>query len=524
MSLSRLRLPRRPGRADRVLVLPPTEADAVPEEPASSLVAMFKWHGFAGSVLMAVGAYGCGWVSQASRIGDAPGLEQIRSNTGLTFVSKLVVVVGIALLLQAWLRLGHHVRTHRVTGPTGLSRLVWWWSAPLLFAPVLFSRDVYSYIAQSRLLPHGVNPYLYGTGVFDTYFTDGADWMWKTSPAPYGPFWMGLSTGVYQTTHAQPIAALFAFRLLAMAGVALLAVYLPRLATCCGVDPAKAIWLGVLNPLVFMHFVSAAHNDALMIGLLLAGMTLAMERRPIPALILVTLAGAIKAPALMGLAFVGIAWAGQDAPFRRKVKYWTLSALAAAMIFLALNFATGLDFGWVSSLGTPGKVRTWLSPMTGLGMLSGNLANLFGLGYRVDGAVQAFRVLGSVLTVGAVLWLVLTGHRRSPARGLALALLVIVVLGPVVQPWYALWALVALAGAGLNRAQTRAAVLATTGLVVNSIANSSSTVPTYVFLSDGIAALISVGIVVGLLVASKRSRDMLLEDTRLQPTEPVLTT
>ena len=59
---------------------------------------------------------------------------------------------------------------------------------------------------------------------------------------------------------------------------------------------------------------------------------------------------------------------------------------------------------------------------------------------------------------------------------------------------------------------------------VNSIANSSSTVPTYVFLSDGIAALISVGIVVGLLVASKRSRDMLLEDTRLQPTEPVLTT
>ena len=50
-------------------------------------------------------------------------------------------------------------------------------------APVLFSRDVYSYIAQSRLMPHGVNPYVYGTGVYDTFFTDGADAMWKHGEA-----------------------------------------------------------------------------------------------------------------------------------------------------------------------------------------------------------------------------------------------------------------------------------------------------------------------------------------------------
>ena len=500
-------------------MLPP---DEVPEEAASALVTMFKWHGFAGAMLMAVGAYGCGWVSQASGIGDAPGLQQIRSSPALTFISKLVVLVGIALFLQAWLRLGHHVRTHRVTGPTALSRLVWWWSAPLLFAPVLFSRDVYSYIAQSRLLPNGINPYLYGTGVFDTYFTDGADWMWKTSPAPYGPLWMGLSSAVYKTTGAQPIAALLEFRLLAMVGVLLIAVYLPRLARCCGVDPAKAIWLGALNPLLFLHFVSAAHNDSLMLGLLIAGITLAMERRPLAALLLVTFAGAIKAPALVGLAFVGIAWAGPDSSFRRRVKYWSASAVAAGAIFVVLNLATRLDFGWVSSLGTPGKVRTWLSPMTGLGMLTGNLADLVGLGYRVDGAVAFWRGVGAVLSVALVVWLVLTGHRRQPARGLALALFVMVILGPVVQPWYLLWALIALAGAGLSRGQTRAAVLASTGFVVYSIANSGATVPTYVFLSDGIAALISVAIVVGLLIASRRSRNVLLEDARPGPTEPAL--
>jgi alpha-1,6-mannosyltransferase len=501
------------------VVLP---ADDPIEESAASLVGQFKWHGFAGSLLMAIGAYGCGWVSQASGIGDAPGLEEIRSSPGLTFISKLVVLVGVALLLQAWLRIGHHVRTHRVTGPSALSRLVWWWSAPLLFAPVLFSRDVYSYIAQSRLLPHGVNPYLYGTGVFDTYFTDGADWMWKTSPAPYGPLWMGLSSAVYKTTGAQPIAALLAFRLLAMLGVVLLVIYLPRLARCCGFDPAKAIWLGVLNPLVFLHFVSSAHNDALMLGLLVAGITLAMERRPLAAVLIVTLAGAIKAPALVGLAFTGIAWAGPEASFVRRMKYWCASGAIALAVFLVLNLATGLDFGWVSSLGTPGKVRTWLSLTTGLGMLTGNLTDFVGLGYRVDGAVAFWRAVGSVVTIGVVLWVILTGRRRSPARGLALALLAIVMLGPVVQPWYLLWALVALAGAGLSRGQTRAAVLASTGFVVYSIANSGATVPTYVFLSDGIAALISVGIVVGLLIASKRSRAVLLEDARPQATEPAL--
>jgi hypothetical protein len=504
---------RRREPVERVLVLP---AEARRQESAATLVAQFKWHGFAGSMLIAIGAFGCGWVSQASGIGDAPGLERIRSSPALTFTSKLVLLVGVAVMLEAWLRLGHHVRTHRVSSPTVLNRLLWWWSAPLLFAPVLFSRDVYSYIAQSRLLPNGINPYLYGTGVFDTYFTDGADWMWKTAPAPYGPVWMGLSSVVYKTTGAQPIAALMAFRLLALAGVVLIAIYLPRLARCCGVDPAKAIWLGVLNPLVFMHFLSGAHNDSLMLGLLVAGITYAMERRPLVAVVLVTLAGAIKAPALLGLAFTGIAWAGPTASFGRRAKYWVASATIALGVFVLLNLATGLDFGWATSLGTPGRVKTWLSPMTALGMLTGNLADLVGLGYRVEGAVVFWRDVGTLLTIAIVARLVLTGHRRSPARGLALALLVVVTLGPVVQPWYMLWPLVALAGAGLSRGQTRAAVLITTGFVIYSLANSGSTVPTYVFLSDGIAAMVSVAVVVGLLISSRRARAILLDDARPQ--------
>ena len=71
------------------------------------------------------------------------------------------------------------------------------------------------------------------------------------------------------------------FRLIALTGVALMVVYLPRLAHAHGIDPPKAVWLALLNPLVLMHFVAGAHNDALMVGLMVAGLTLAVERHPI---------------------------------------------------------------------------------------------------------------------------------------------------------------------------------------------------------------------------------------------------
>ena len=36
----------------------------------------------------------------------------------------------------------------------------------------------------------------------------------------------------------------------------------------------------VLNPVTIFHLIGGAHNDALMLGLLVAGVTLAKEKRP----------------------------------------------------------------------------------------------------------------------------------------------------------------------------------------------------------------------------------------------------
>ena len=64
-------------------------------------------------------------------------------------------------------------------------------------------------------------------------------------------------------------------RLLSVAGVALIAYCIPKLARSYGRDPGPAFVLAVLNPLVLLTLVGGAHNDAIMVGLLVAGITAA---------------------------------------------------------------------------------------------------------------------------------------------------------------------------------------------------------------------------------------------------------
>ena len=57
---------------------------------------------------------------------------------------------------------------------------------------------------------------------------------------------------------------------------------MPRLARRCGMDPVAALWLSVLNPLLLFHLIAGGHNEALMIGAMLAGLVLALDRHLVP--------------------------------------------------------------------------------------------------------------------------------------------------------------------------------------------------------------------------------------------------
>ena len=401
--------------------------------------------GLAGSMLLTFGSFGAGAMPVYDPIRHAPVLSLLRHGIGEQ-VALAAVYAGLALLGTAWLYLGRAVRHGAAgTGQTRLFRIGALWAAPLLVSVPLFSRDLYSYAAQAQLTHAGLDPYTQGPASLPGPFLDEISRMWVDTPAPYGPLWLTLGRLIATITQTHVLLTVLALRLLAVGGVLLMARYLPRLAEACGADPRAALWLGLLNPLVLVHFVAGGHNDALMLGLVVAGLTIAVEATSQRGLALgvavTTLAVLIKAPAVIAIGFLGWVWASRLTGPSTLLRGCLRVAAVALATFTAVTLATGLGLGWVHQLNTPGAVVAWVSIPTGLGMLVDALAGVHQFITSADPVISAMRTAGQVATVAVVAGLWLGARRLGAVRALALALLTVVLFGPVVQPWYVVWAI-----------------------------------------------------------------------------------
>ena len=491
-----------------------TDTSADPIDRWPQFLVRYGLPGFLGTVLVALGAIGVGWLPLDSSIEDSSLGNLLRDTSSGLILSRLMIFAGIALLLQNWLVFGYDLLAGHKWGPERISALIAVWSVPLLFTPPLFSRDVYSYFGQGRLLASGYDPYETGVAVLDRWFADGADPMWGDTPTPYGPFFLLLASGIADVSGTNAFLGAILFRLLALVGVALMAWTVPLLAKRHGINPAKATWVAVANPLVIMHFVSGAHNDALMTGLILAGLLVAC-RGGWAALLgagLIGLAAAVKPIALLVLPFVGLLMILKRATFRRRIAAWIAVTIAAGVTFGSAALVAGTGMGWISSLSAPGNVKTWLSPPTALGMLFGGALELLGIADSNDGAVTFFRGVGLVLSLVVVTYLCLRPQGRSAVRGAALAMGAVILLGPVIQPWYLLWALPLFAVTGLTEKQLRWTVLLTAAFAVHGMAESSATSDTLLELTDLVAIAVAVAAVALILLASPRERKLVLKD------------
>lgn len=353
---------------------------------------------------------------------------------------------GMILLMTTWYRLVRTGIRHRELPLAWLVVVFAMWTLPLLVVPPLFSRDIYSYAAQGDMVTHGISPYLFGPySLGGSRYTLGVDPLWGNAPAPYGPLFLSLAAMVDNITGHHDLASIVGLRLLELAGVVLIAVYLPRLARAVGHDGALAFTIGVLNPLTLLHLVGGGHNDALMLGLMIAGLALAKEGRPVAGIVMCSLAAAVKVPALAGVGYIGWEWMGLGVPWRERLRPVVTAGIIAIGILAVLAQLTGLGWGWVLALDTPGTVRTMLSPATASGVLLGHLAQLLGTGVSTRTVLSVTRGLGfaAAAAVGAVLlW---RSEQVGSVKALGLTLLAVVVLGPVVQPWYLTWGVVVLA-------------------------------------------------------------------------------
>ncbi|MDT5134744.1 MAG: alpha,6-mannosyltransferase, partial [Mycobacterium sp.] len=123
-----------------------------------------------------------------------------------------------------------------------------------------------------------------------------------------------------------------------------------------------------------------------------------------------------------------------------------LTTLALAVMAI-LGWASSLGFGWIYTLGTANVVRSWMSPPTLLALGTGQVGILLGLGDHTTAVLSLTRAIGVLIIAVTVSWLLLAvlRGRLHPVGGLGVALGATVLLFPVVQPWYLLWAIIPLA-------------------------------------------------------------------------------
>ncbi len=422
----------------------PAAAPAAPERPVRAgagtvvLLVVGALLGLAGTTYLAVAGNSLGQHLRAPHLwfyDDNPdltpaalGFEAARwwSSAALGAWAVAWLLVGLAL------RRGARARWLLVVG------LVW--SVPLVIGPPLFTGDPWFYTAIGAAVQQGVDPFEYGPGVLgNVESVRGAEEFWRFSPTPYSPPFVALLSGLSWLFDERMLPVLVAVRALCVAGWAVCALMVCRIAARLGGSPAVAMWLGAINPLVLLHLVSGNHNDALMLALLLPGLLLALLDRPLLGILLCVAAGGIKATALLAVLVIGVDWAQRQDGWPARIRALVLAGALGAGTFALSVQLSGWGWAFLGNLDTPGRALEALTPTTALAF------TLDVDDPPIDGARQAGIVVAVVLSL-----LFLTRLRRwGLVRVTSWIALTVILTGSVVWPWYLIWPTMLFAAAGV---------------------------------------------------------------------------
>lgn len=411
--------------------------------------------GTIGSLLVMVGSFGVGWLADASSLYRLRPIIELRFNVTNIVICIGLLAVGGMMMCREWLRLSQKLVVWRGNARRWTWLAIVCWTLPQCFAFPLFSRDIFSYFAQGRVMLSGLNPYEVGVSYVNNFFQFGADPLWAQSPPPYGPVFLWIEQLVAWIAGNNVDVGVYLFRGVALIGVGLIAIYVPKLARLHGINETRALWLVVANPLFIAQFVSAGHNDALMTGLAGAATYHAAVQRNwkggLLGITLMTAAIAIKPIALVALPFIGLLWAGRGAGWVRKFAFWALTLAISMGEMAIMGYINGFGFGWIDALSTTGGQYIWYAPTGfiswGAGMIAGSLVDDGGIETKVRGLIGSVGKL--VGMIGAVV-VMFVGRDERLIRRIGYALAFVVVLSPMIQSWYLLWIIPFIAASGIR--------------------------------------------------------------------------
>lgn len=401
-----------------------------------------------------------------------------------SFYAGLCFVIGVLLMSLGWLGVIGHMR--RRVG-TERSRLKWLllvtvlWSIPLLLSPIQLSTDAYSYAAQGDMASLGIDPSAHGPNALPNHannpFWRAADPVWRDAPAPYGPVSVGLAKATVTLTGFDVSRAVWGFRALATAGVVLTGFGVFLIARTRRVSAPIALALAVANPVVLIHLIGGAHNDSLMMGLLVVGIAAFERGRKLLAVVLVTLAVTVKLPAVLALAFIAYQWKGKDVDWRRRLVGFPIVGAISAALIAVLCLVVGIGLGWITAMSSTGKVDSTFALFTKLGFLASDLLNAIGIPVDPLSALPVARGLGLLVAAVSIVALIIKSPVLGVARSTGLAILVLILCGPVLWPWYLPAGFALIAAAGINKYRPTMIVLVVSASLlvwptsVNSIDN-----------------------------------------------------
>jgi alpha-1,6-mannosyltransferase len=295
--------------------------------------------------------------------------------------------------------------------------------AIVFLGPILLSTDVFSYIAYARIgVEHGLNPYTHGPISIahdPIYHYVGQDW--KKVDTAYGPLYTLIS---YPFGLLGVTGALWGMKALAMLASAGTLALTWRCARLRGMDPVKALLLVGANPLYVIYTLGGAHNDLLMMFLMMVAVALTFAGRDASAAATVVAGALVKATVAALLPFMILA---------RRSRTQVLGALGALALGAAIAYAVfGLD--GVNIVAALNRDAAFVSSDS----FATEIAHLFGKPgvFPIDHDLLKALL---VLIVVHLLWRTWRGYDWVAASGWAL--LAISVTSTWLLAWYILWPL-----------------------------------------------------------------------------------
>jgi hypothetical protein len=313
-----------------------------------------------------------------------------------------------------------------LAGAAGLQARVIWTVlfvlvAGFALAGPLLSLDVFSYITYARLgAEHGLNPYESAPADLPSDPAASRVDDWRFAVSVYGP---AFTLASYPLGLVGVSAALWILKGVTALAVLAICALTARVAAARGVRPATAAAFVGLNPLVLVHVIGGAHNDALMALVVLGGVVATLAgREALGGAALVT-GAAVKASGAFAAPFALVGTS-------RRRRLIGAGLAAAALIALATLASFGGEAAEALGLagGNQAKTSYWSVPST--------VARLTGIG--VDPVRFAFLAAFAALVVWLLVW---TARGGDWVRAAGWAVLGLLVATAWLVPWYVIWVL-----------------------------------------------------------------------------------